>query len=72
MIAADAAFKRYAEEWRRRARIERDPLATEWQRAQQRRTTEQAYAGFWQAFTGQPIRTGKLSIATVDGRAVDA
>lgn len=71
---AAAAFDRYAEEWRRNARVKHDPGASQHQKEQQQQRTDAAYAEFWLAFTGRPMgpRHVKLSLATSEGRRVGA
>ena len=64
---ATKAFNAYAEEARRRARVERDPHASHRLVRRQQDRAAQAYATFRIAFDQL---TKPLSLATVDGRPV--
>lgn len=69
--AADVAFQLYAEEFRRSARLEQDPRATELQRAQQRLRTKKAYSAFWRAFMGENPKPA-LRLINTEGSSPDA
>lgn len=69
---AAAAFDRYAEEWRRNARVKHDPAASSRQKAMQQERADPAYADFWLAFTGKPLSQHRLRLVAKDGRQLNA